>query len=77
MTGVFFIALAILAIVAGVAVRRGERRRDELSDAQIREIERAGRIDAEEVDPIDVDEIRAEEDEFWSQTWDEPEDWQG
>lgn len=77
MTDLGLIALVIIAVVAGIAVRRGEKRRDGLTDVDIREIETTGRIDAEDVDPLDVDEIREEEDEFWAQTWDEPEDWQG
>lgn len=77
MTDLLFIGLAVLVLVAGIAVRRGEKGRRELSDAQIREIERLGRLDAEDVEPLDVDEIRAEEDEFWEQSWDEPEDWRG
>lgn len=77
MTDFGLIALAIIAVVAGIAVRRGEKRRDGLSDADIRKIETTGRIDQEDVDPLDVDGIREEEDEFWNQTWDEPEDWEG
>ena len=35
-----------------------------------------GRVDAEDVEPVDIEQARAEEDEFWAQTWDEPdEDW--
>lgn len=75
MTELAFIGMAILVIVAGIAARRGERRG--LSDEHIREIERSGRLDSEDLEPLDVDEIRAEEDEFWNQTWDEPEDWSG
>jgi len=77
MTDLGLIALAIVAIIAGIAVRRGEKRRGGLSDADIREIERTGRIDAEDVEALDVDEIRSEEDEFWARTWEEPEDPEG
>lgn len=65
--------MGLLAIVAGTLVRRGERGHRGLSDDLIRQIEAVGRIDREEIDPLDVDDIRAEEDEFWAQDWDEPE----
>ncbi len=69
------IGLAVLAVTAGWLVRRGERRpgRKRLSDVQIRQIETLGRIDREDIDPLDIADIRAEEDAFWSQDWDEPE----
>ena len=57
-----------------ILVRRGERGGSGLSDDLIRQIEATGRIDPEDITPLDVDEIRTEEDEFWAQTWDEPED---
>jgi len=65
--------MALLAIVAGVLSRRGERKPRGLSDDLIRQIEAVGRIDREDIDPLDVDDIRSEEDEFWAQSWDEPE----
>ena len=65
--------MAVLVLIAGVSVRRGERRSSGLSDQMIREIEATGRIDREDVDPLDVDHARAEEDAFWADEWDEPE----
>ncbi len=60
---------------AAIARRRREaRRRSAVTDEMVRRIETAGRIDAEEVDPLDLEEARAEEDAFWEQTWDEPEE---
>lgn len=73
MNEALWIGMGILVIVAGVASRRGEKRGSGLNDDLVRQIEATGRIDREDVDPIDVDEIRAHEDEFWSQDWDEPE----
>ena len=73
MTDLLWIAMGVLALLAGILSRRGERRSG-LSDDLIRQIEATGRIDREDVEPLDVDDIRAQEDEFWAQTWDEPED---
>lgn len=74
MLDLLFLLLALLVLGAGIAVRRRLRgRRSGLTDEIVRRIEREGRIDADDVDPLDLDRIRAEEDEFWDQTWDEPE----
>lgn len=72
-TGVW-IALGVLALIAGVLARRGERRRSTLSDDLVRQVEMTGRIEWDDLEPLDVDEIREKEDEFWAQTWDEPEE---
>lgn len=45
-----------------------------MTDDLVRQIETLGRIDAEEIHELDVDEARQEEDRFWAQTWDEPEE---
>ena len=37
-------------------------------------LETLGRVDAEDVEPLDLEEARDGEDEFWAQNWDEPED---
>lgn len=74
---VVFLGLALLVLLAGLlARRRVNRARDDrrLSDEMIRRIERVGRIEFEADEPLDLDEIRREEDEFWSRTWDEPEE---
>lgn len=71
--------LAILALVAGLLVRRRiraakDRRPEGLTDDMVRRIEREGRLRREEPEPLDLEEIREEEDAFWEQTWDEPEE---
>lgn len=74
---VVFLGLALLVLLAGLlARRRVNRARDDrrLSNEMIRRIERVGRIEFEADEPLDLDEIRREEDEFWSRTWDEPEE---
>lgn len=64
--------------MAAAAIARRRRReiaaRTRVTDEVVRRIETVGRVDAEDVDPLDLDEVRAEEDAFWGQTWDEPEE---
>ncbi len=75
-TGYIFVALAVLVAVVGWRVRRRLRRatRSGVTDEIVRRIETVGRVDAEDVEPVDLELARAEEDEFWAQTWDEPEE---
>ena len=78
MTGYLFVALAVLVAAAGWRVRHRLRRRTRsgVTDEIVHQIETLGRVDAEDVEPVDLEQARAEEDEFWAQTWDEPEeDW--
>ncbi len=63
-----------MAAAAIARRRRQARSRPAVTDDVVRRIESVGRIDADEVDPLDLDEARAEEDAFWEQTWDEPEE---
>lgn len=76
MTGYIFVALAVLVAVAGWRARRRLRHatRSGVTDEIVRRIETVGRVDAEDVEPVDLELARAEEDEFWAQTWDEPEE---
>ncbi|MCY3599602.1 MAG: hypothetical protein OXN85_06500 [Gemmatimonadetes bacterium] len=76
MTGYIFVALAVMVAVAGWRVRRRLRHttRSGVTDEIVRRIETVGRVDAEDVEPVDLELARAEEDEFWAQTWDEPEE---
>lgn len=80
MSGALWITLGALALAAGVAVRwriRGVRRRDgdvEVDDEAMRRIEETGRLETDEREPLDHDRIREEEDRFWSETWDEPDE---
>lgn len=70
-------AFALLVIVAGVLARRRlhrETRPTSVTDDLIRQIEGSGRLETAEAERLDLNEIRAEEDEFWEQTWDEPEE---
>jgi membrane protein implicated in regulation of membrane protease activity len=77
-TGNLFVALAALVAVAGWRVLHRLRRetRSGVTDEIVHQIETLGRVDAEDVEPLDLERVRAEEDEFWAETWDEPEeDW--
>ncbi|MXW56882.1 MAG: hypothetical protein F4Z33_05145 [Gemmatimonadales bacterium] len=76
MTGYIFVALAVLVAVAGWRARRRLRHatRSGVTDEIVRRIETVGRVDAEDVEPVDLELAKAEEDEFWAQTWDEPEE---
>ena len=76
MTGYLFVALAALVAVAGWTFRHRLRRetRSGVTDEIVRQIEARGRVDAEDVEPLDLEQVRAEEDEFWAETWDEPEE---
>ena len=73
MSDLLWISMAVLVVISGILVRRGERGRRGLSDDMVRQIESTGRIEREDVEPLDVERARAEEDEFWAQDWDEPE----
>ncbi|MFQ5690527.1 MAG: hypothetical protein ACE5HQ_09675 [Gemmatimonadota bacterium] len=75
----FLALLALLVLVVGVW-RRGRLRalrrhaRFHLDDEMIRRIETEGRLLHEADEPLDLEEIREQEDAFWDQTWDEPEE---
>ena len=75
MSDLLFVGLALLVVVGGILARRRTRQnRAGLTDELVREIETMGRVDAEDVEPLDLEGAREEEDAFWAQTWDEPED---
>ena len=68
--------IAFLAAAAVVVNRRRIREyfdgRGHLDDDMIRRIEQDGSIDIE--DPLDLEQVREEEERFWSETWDVPEE---
>lgn len=72
--------LAVLAVVGGAVVRRKlgaslERAEQALDDDAIRRIVETGSLTVDQDPPLDLEEIEEEEERFWSETWDEPEDW--
>ena len=62
MTGYIFVALAVLVAVAGWRVRRRRRHasRSGVTDEIVRRIETVGRVDAEDVEPVDLELARTE-----------------
>jgi hypothetical protein len=69
--------MALLVVAGGLAVRRklrAGREKPSLSDDMVQRIEKEGRLHIDLPEPLHLDEIREEEDEFWAQTWDLPEE---
>ena len=66
----------MLVAVAGWRVRHRLRHqtRSVVTDDIVHQVETLGRVDAEDVEPVDLERVRAEEAGFWAQTWDEPEE---
>jgi hypothetical protein len=64
-------------LVAGAWIgyrRRLSRvRREGLDEGAIRQIESHGRLEVD--DPLDLEEAAEEEERFWGESWDEPEQW--
>ncbi|MGD8287005.1 MAG: hypothetical protein PVJ80_08830 [Gemmatimonadota bacterium] len=76
---VLWIGLAALIVVA--AVRLHLRRREltasplpRVDDAAIASILESGELTVDD-EPLDLTEIDEREERFWSETWDEPEEW--
>ncbi len=46
----------------------------QIDQDDIRRIEEEGALFADAPEPLDLEEIRREEDDFWRETWDEPEE---
>lgn len=67
--------LTMLAVVVRLLRRRSGPTRGGVTDDMVRQIERQGTLRVEEHEPIDLNDVRAEEDAFWSETWDEPEEY--
>ena len=74
------VGFAVLAAVAaGLALRRRRRLRPPragwLTDRMVAEIITRGRLETDDGPelPLDWEEIRREEDRFWTETWDRPE----
>lgn len=77
---VFWVGLSILAFAAGVSlrVRLKEGRaapRPVVDDQAVRAILETGTLTIEEDEPTDQRQVEEEERRFWSEEWDEPEEW--
>jgi hypothetical protein len=76
MTSTVLIVLILLVLVAGWRARDRLRRMKHgpsISDDMVRDIETRGTVDVEE--PLDYDEIAREEQRFFEETWDEPDEY--
>ncbi len=45
-----------------------------LDEDDVRRIEEQGALHTDDPEPLDLNQINREEDEFWKETWDEPEE---
>ena len=75
MTGLVWTVASVLVAVAGVLYLRRLRALKQsggVTDAMIERIESMGRLEVDE--PLDLEEAAAEEEKFWSETWDEPDE---
>ena len=76
---VLWAGLAALSAAVGIGAYRRRRRQIEASrsrvdDEAIRTILATGSLTVDEDEPLDIATIDAEERRFWSETWDEPDD---
>lgn len=73
--------MALLALMVGAGVRLHLRRRELMAsplplvdDAAIHAILETGELSVDD-EPLDLSEIDEREERFWSENWDEPEEW--
>lgn len=73
--------LALSTLMVAAALRMHARRRDlmaspipRVDDAAIDSILETGQLRVED-EPLDLTEIDQSEERFWSETWEEPEEW--
>ena len=74
------IALVALTVAAGLRVHFRRRQlfassRPVIDDHAIDTIVETGELVVDEDEPLDLHDIDEEEDRFWSESWDEPEEW--
>ena len=77
---IFWAGLTVLVVTAGVSLRmqlrdRVEKNRPSVDDVAIEEILATGALTTDEDSPLNIEQIDEEEQKFWSQTWDEPDEW--
>lgn len=78
--GSMLVGLFALAISAGLAVRlrlrqRLSQGRPVVDDAVVRAILERGVVTTDEDEPLDLREIEEQERRFWSESWDEGDEW--
>lgn len=69
-----------LVVAAGIQLRARIRRRigplrPRVDDAAVRAILERGVVVSDEDEPLDLDEIEREERRFWTERWDEADEW--
>jgi hypothetical protein len=72
--GLILASLALAACVVCLRRLRAVTAAPRLTDDMVRRIEEEGVLRAEEDEPLDLHEISDEEERFWSESWDEPEE---
>ena len=73
---IFYVSGLLAAVAAFAYLRRrwAARPKARVTDDVVRQIEKRGRVEVDE--PLDMEEIEAEERRFWEEeTWDESEEW--
>ena len=76
---VLWFFLGALFAYAWISMRRKIRKSIEvppprIDENDIRRIEEEGTLLTDDPEPLDLEQIGREEDEFWRETWDEPEE---
>lgn len=79
-TTVLWGVLALLVFLGWLRIRarlraKREGREPRVDDRALRRIMEEGRLETDEDEPLDLDEIDEEERRFWEESWDEPEHW--
>jgi hypothetical protein len=73
--------LALMALMVMAAVRLHLRRKElvastpRVDDAAIHAILERGELIVDEDEPLDLTEIDESEERFWSESWEEPDEW--
>lgn len=78
MTLLYWLLLATLVVVAGRSIRARARPSASapppVDDAVLERILTDGVVTTDEDEPLDLQEIEEEEERFWSESWDEPDE---
>ena len=77
---VFWAGLIVLAFAAGISLRVRLReqvapRMPVVDDEAVEVILATGTLTTDDDEPLDISEIDEEERKFWSESWDEPDEW--
>jgi hypothetical protein len=72
-----WIVISVLAVLAGVRylARIRSLRTPAVDDDAVRRILDTGSLEAEDDESLDLDEAARAEEEFWDESWDDPEEY--